>query len=121
MAAPNVAAPTAVKIKTKRLVLTTSNQDLYSTSDTTTGHNLQVEAIWVTGTDTGGEVAFVTAEHVVSSTGVKISYSQRVNPKQTVNLLLGRPLNLEESQSFRMKLESGSGDAEVISSYSDVT
>lgn len=117
MAAPNLRSLTTVVIKTAILEATNTMTDLIAA--VASDHATNVEAVFASNIH-ASVAGWVTLVHKRSGTEHIIANQQRVNTKQTLNLLLGKSIYLEEGDSLRVQANASSNIC-VEAPYSDVT
>lgn len=116
MAAPNLLALTTWKAYTARLAATNTMTDLIAAA--TTGHVYSVNAVYAANVHSSVR-GWVTLVHKRSGTELIIANQTPVGVHQTLNLLLGRSINLEEGDSLRVQANASS-NVVVFAPYDDV-
>src|SRR6266496_47187 len=100
MAAPNLTALTGWTLERAPLLLTTTFQDLIGAM--ATDYEGPVDSIYVCNIH-ASVPGRVTCVHKNGSTEIELAFNQRIPVGQTVNILLGRSINLKEGDSLRIK------------------
>ena len=118
MAAPNIAAPTAVTGRTATQAVGTGAVAIV-TNAAGSGLALRITALYVANVD-GTDTPTVNIEHYRGSTARKLAQGIEVPPGQPL-VAIGRdaPLWLEEGDSLRLSA-STAGDLEAVCSYDEV-
>lgn len=116
MSAPNLIALTTVNIKTAIGNATTSEADLIAS--VASGHAINVDTILVSNNH-ASLAGYIWVVLRRSSTSYILANGQRVATKQSLNVLLGKPLYLEESDQLRIYADA-SGIFTVFASYTDL-
>lgn len=116
MAAPSLIALTTVNIKTAIADATTSEADLIASI--ASGHAANVEAVFASNNHSS-LAGYIWVCVRRSSSSKIISNGQRVNTKQTINVLLGKPLYLEEGDQLRIYADAN-GIFTCFAPYTDL-
>ena len=103
MAAPNLISLTTVNIKTAILAGPTSVTDLIAA--VASGKAVNIEAVYCSNIH-ASLAAYATVIHKQGGTEYKIANRQRVSTNQTINVLLGKPLYLEEGDSLLVQADA---------------
>lgn len=99
MANPNWKALTHLYIGSANLALTTSYQDLIAAVPS--GEAMTVEAIFVSNIH-ASKTGRVTVVHRKGGTDYPVAYNRTVAVRSNINVLLGKPLYLNEGDSVKI-------------------
>ena len=114
MATPNLLALVTVNIATATLAATASEQDLFDA--VATGKAVAVDAIYCANSHATA-TGWVTVVYRKALVDYTITFQQRIQVKTTINVLLGRPLYLEEGDSVKVTANAVS-NVHVTAPYS---
>lgn len=120
MAAPNIASPNTITGKTAILSATNTETDVIASI--ASGHAAHVQAIYCSNNTTNGATpGWITVFLKRSGTSYPVNGIRMVMPANaSINVLDGKPLWLEESDSLRAQAD-GSGTVMVVATYEDFT
>lgn len=116
MAAPNLLSLTTWNVKTARLSVTTSLTDLIAA--VTSNHAVSVNALYAANVHTSVR-GWISVVHKRSSVEKYIAFQTPVGVRQTINILLGRTLVLEEGDSL-MVVANAASNIDAFAPYDDV-
>jgi hypothetical protein len=118
MAAPNIASASA-NVNGKTNILQATNTETDIIASIATGHCARVEAVYATNIHASA-TGWVTLVLKRGGTSYRVVFQLSIPPNNSVNLLGGRILYLEESDALRIQANASS-NIEAVATYEDVS